>query len=124
MNVGFNFAAYFKMFNFDLIEMFGIPCLIDMTYYERYVGDMSVIIGLIFFVFLIYVIIFLVLKARDSNGGKERRARGKLKGIMETTRKQKEALEKRLEEAEDLDTESDEEDQEKEMKNEKYSNTI
>jgi hypothetical protein len=107
MNVGFNFGAYFKMFNFDLIEMFGIPCLIDMTYYERYVGDMSVIIGLIVFVFLIYVIIFFILKARDSNGGKERRARGKLKGIMESTKRQKAALEKRLEELADVDTDSD-----------------
>jgi hypothetical protein len=111
MNVGFNFGAYFKMFNFDLIEMFGIPCLIDMTYYERYVGDMSVIIGLIVFVFLIYVIIFFILKARDSNGGKERRARGKLKGIMESTKRQKAALEMRLEELEDVDTDSDEEEE-------------
>ena len=42
------------------------------------------------------------------NGGKERRARGKLQGIMESTKKQKAALEKRLEEAEDIDTDSDE----------------
>jgi hypothetical protein len=72
---------------------------------------MSVIIGLIVFVFLIYVIIFFILKARDSNGGKERRARGKLKGIMESTKRQKAALEMRLEELEDVDTDSDEEEE-------------
>ena len=118
MNVGFNFAAYFKMFNFDLIEMFGIPCLIDMNYYERYVGDMSVIIGLILFIFIIYVIIFLVLKARDSNGGKERRARSKLQKIMESNEKQKAFLEKRaLEKAAEIDSDDDEEDNDGKVSN-------
>ena len=70
---------------------------------------MSVIGILLSLVLITYVVGFSVLKARDANGGKERRARGKLQKIMESSRKQKEALQKRLEAKalEDSDTSSD-----------------
>ena len=110
MNVGFNFAQYFQMFSFDLVSLFGIPCLIQMTYYEQYVADMTVIAILLILVFIVYLCAFMYLKARDSNGGKERRSRKKLQKILETSKKTKAAIEARLEAAEeksDSDTDSD-----------------
>jgi hypothetical protein len=115
MNVGFNFAQYFSMFNFDLIELFGIPCLIQMTYYQQYVADMSVIFMMVFIVIIVYIVVFLILQARDANGGKERRSRKKLQKILASSKKQKAALEARLEEMEhnsDEDTDSDDSDEE------------
>jgi hypothetical protein len=112
MNVGFNFAQYFKMFNFDLIEMFGIPCLIQMTYYQQYVADMTVIFIMLIIILIVYIIVFLVLKARDANGGKERRSRKRLQKILETSKKTKAKIEARLEAAEDKsDSDSDSDDE-------------
>ena len=71
MNIGFSMSAYFEVFSFDFVAIFGFPCLYEMTYFEKYAADMSMLIGFGVFILIVYAIGLVVLTIRSKRKKKK-----------------------------------------------------
>jgi hypothetical protein len=71
MNIGFSMSAYFEVFSFDFVAIFGFPCLYEMTYFEKYAADMSMLIGFGVFILVVYAIGLVVLTIRSKRKKKK-----------------------------------------------------
>jgi hypothetical protein len=71
MNIGFSMTAYFEVFSFDFVAIFGFPCLYEMTYFEKYVADMIMLFGFGLFVLVLYIcgLAFLAFKGKKKKRG-------------------------------------------------------
>jgi len=69
MNIGFSMSAYFEVFSFDFVAIFGFPCLYEMTYFEKYAADMSMLIGFGICVLVAYLLglLYLTIKGKRKN---------------------------------------------------------
>ena len=76
MNIGFSMTAYFEVFSFDFVAIFGFPCLYEMTYFEKYVADMVMLFGFGLFVLVVYILGLIYLKTKSK----------KKKGVDEKTK--------------------------------------
>ena len=70
MNIGFSMTAYFEVFSFDFVAIFGFPCLYEMTYFEKYVADMIMLFGFGLVIVVIYILGmgYLALKSKRRKG--------------------------------------------------------
>merc|ERR1712100_348841 len=74
MNIGFSMSAYFEVFSFDFVAIFGFPCLYEMTYFEKYVADMVLLFGFGLAIIVIYILglSYLALKSKKKKGVDEK----------------------------------------------------
>ena len=74
MNIGFSMTAYFEVFSFDFVAIFGFPCLYEMTYFEKYVADMVLLFGFGLAIIVIYILglSYLALKSKKKKGVDEK----------------------------------------------------
>merc|ERR1711871_584964 len=70
MNIGFSMTAYFEVFSFDFVAIFGFPCLYEMTYFEKCVADMIMLFGFGLVIVVIYILGmgYLALKSKKKKG--------------------------------------------------------